>query len=93
MSVSTSVKAAYVGGIVLAGINLMNCFGNLGDIVVGIVGALISGILVYGTHCHNTGAILAWIILALLDISANIYRIVGKSNFLLIFYTTKWQAS
>ena len=86
MCVSTSTKTAYVGGIVLAGINLLNCFGNPADIVSGIVGALISGILVYGTHYRNSDAVLAWIILAILDFSANIFKTVGKSIFLGFFH-------
>ena len=48
--------------------NTAICFtGEYGGIAVGIVGALLSAILVYGAHARNHTAILIWMIFAILQ--------------------------
>ena len=65
------VQAAFVLGIVLAGLNLLTCF-NKGngaeEVLSGIYGALISGILIFGAKMRNPTAILVWIALAIINV-------------------------
>jgi len=82
MCLPSSVKNAFVMGIVLAGTNLINCIGSTpGDIAAGIVGALISGILISGAHTQNAEMILAWMILAYIDLGSNIFVTVAYVYF------------
>jgi len=78
---ATNVKAAFVWGIIFVIFSLLSCIGTdadggcLSHIIVGIVLALINGILVYGAHARNTTAILVWIILAIIE--CVFYAIIG----------------
>ena len=54
-------------GILLVVLSLLNCVSGLWHgIALGIVGAIVNGILVYGASKRDRTAILAWIILAIL---------------------------
>ena len=54
-------------GILLVVLSLLNCVSGLWHgIALGIVGAIVNGILVYGAFKRDRTAILAWIILAIL---------------------------
>ena len=75
---ATYVQAAKVIGIIFVVLNLLLVVAQLatgyGDnddkyitIVSGIVGALISGILVYGAQTRNRTAILIWMILTIIE--------------------------
>ena len=80
----TNVQAAFVLGII--GIVFSLCFCAFppytgGGIFLGIVGALISAILVYGAHVRNRKAILIWMILDILEtIGDTIYTIYTVST-------------
>ena len=75
---STYLKTAFVSGIVLAGLNLLICtIGDTESIITGLVGCLISGILIIGTHHRNSDVILAWMILAIFDLIANIFWMIN----------------
>ena len=70
---SSNVQAAKVLGILLVVLNLLYCLGTdeyghrTTNVVYGILGALISGILVFGAIKRNSKAILVWIILAIIE--------------------------
>ena len=68
----SNVKAAYVLGIIFVILCILNCLmffndENLYNIIGGIVGALMNGILVYGAYARSSTAILVWIILAIIE--------------------------
>ena len=69
----SNVKAAKVLGIIFIVICILNCFNENEDgehfynIIGGIVGVLIDGLLVYGAHARNSTAILVWIVLAIIE--------------------------
>ena len=65
---ATDLKAAYVLGIVLAGVSLVPALTLYPPfIAVGIVGALIHGVLVFGAYKSHSTAILTWMGLACLS--------------------------
>ena len=59
------VEASFVLGIVLAVVSLLNCYK---DPIHGIVGALISGILIFGAKMRNPTAILVWMVFAIIEV-------------------------
>ena len=69
----SNVKAAFVLGIIFIVLCILNCFNQnedgeyLYNIIGGIVGALINGLLVYGAHTRNSTAILVWMVLAIIE--------------------------
>ena len=82
---STNVQAAFVLGIIGVVLNLVSCCFAIvtgeGKIGFGILGALISAILVYGAHVRNHKAILIWMILDILQsIGHAIYTIYTVST-------------
>merc|ERR1711935_183721 len=70
---ATNVQAAKVLGIIFVVCSVLGCFGQqpdgsrISNIVGGIAGALISGILVYGAVKRSSTAILVWMILAIVQ--------------------------
>ena len=70
---SSNIQAAKVLGIIFIVCSLLNCLGTdangsrTSNIVGGLVGALISGLLVYGASKRNSTAILVWMILAIIE--------------------------
>ena len=82
----TNVQAAFVLGIIGIVLSLASCLYEIyhfsgGGIFLGIVGALISAILVYGAHVRNHKAILIWMILDILQsIGHAIYTIYTVST-------------
>lgn len=70
---SSNIQAAKVLGIIFIVCSLFNCLGTdanesrTSNIVTGLVGALISGLLVYGASKRNSTAILVWMILAIIE--------------------------
>jgi len=76
---ATNVKAAFVLGIVLAVLSGLSCFDNSeGALAIGIIGAVIHCILIFGAHTRNSTAILVWMVLAILDcIGIAIVAILG----------------
>ena len=63
----TNLKAAFFLGIALAVLSLISCgIRSTQGIVVGIIGALIHSILIFGAHTRNSTAILVWMIFACL---------------------------
>ena len=85
----TNVQAAFVVGILGIVLSLCICFQEIyhfsgGGIFVGIVGALISAILVFGAHVRNHKAILIWMILSILTIVGDgiytIYTVIVGSD-------------
>merc|ERR1712223_698734 len=64
-----NVQACFVLGIVFAGLNVLFClFGDASNILYGIYGALVSGILIYGAHKRNRTAILIWMVLTIIGV-------------------------
>ena len=73
---ATNVKAAFVLGIVLAVLSLINGINGTAGIITGILGALINCILIFGAHKRNSTAILVWMVLAIIEcIGIAIYAI------------------
>ena len=63
----TNLKAAFFLGIALAVLRLLSCgWVSTTAIVIGIIGALIHGILIFGAHTRNSTAIVVWMVLACL---------------------------
>ena len=62
----TNVKAAFSCGIALAVLSLLSCanYADTASIVIGIIGAMMHGILIFGAQERNSTAILVWIVLA-----------------------------
>ena len=69
----SNVKAAFVLGIIFIVLSILNCFkkdedgGHLYNIIGGIIGVLINGLLVFGAHTRNSTAILVWMVLAIIE--------------------------
>ena len=83
---ATNIKAAYVLGIVLAGVSLVPALSGFPQfIAVGIVGALIHGVLVFGAYKSHSTAILTWMGLACLSCLGIaivwIYLVVDQKSF------------
>ena len=68
-----NVKVAFYLGIIFVILGILNCFGEdekgerLTNIIGGVVGALINGLLVYGANARNSTAILVWMVLAVIE--------------------------
>ena len=63
-----NVEASFVLGIVLAVLSLVSCFGQGWNILYGIYGALVYGILIFGAKKRNPTAILVWMVFAIIDV-------------------------
>ena len=65
------VQAAFVLGVIFFVLNILVCFlgisGDLKSIVSGVLGALNSGILIFGAYKWNSTAILVWMILVAIE--------------------------
>ena len=69
----TNLQAAFTLGIINLVLNLMKCLvaiaeGSDGKIIAdGIIGALLCGLLIYGSHQHKTFPITIWMILSIIE--------------------------
>ena len=69
-----NVQACFVLGIILVVLNLLSCFGFIWNAellpycLIGIFGALVSGILIFGAKKRNRIAILVWIVFAIIGV-------------------------
>ena len=73
-----NVQACFVLGIILVVLNLLSSFGLIfaciSDegmypyLLIGIFGALVSGLLIYGAHKRNRTAILIWMVLTIIGV-------------------------
>ena len=79
-----NVQAALVLGILFVIFSLLSCVGGKTEnITIGIIGALINGILVFGAYTRNSTAILVWMILGVLECIGLIVVVIITTIFLI----------
>ena len=81
----TNVEAIFTLGIFNVVLNIFPCFGGSHNFVTGIMGVMISGLLVFGAYNRNSTAISLWMILAIIHAYFGVLALVALITFVVEF--------
>ena len=100
---ATNIQAAFILGYILLSLSFLCILGQVAifevqNLIIGIAGTLINGILVYGACKRSSKAILFWMILAIIEcigiaVVAVMCIMVSTYSLILLKLQTKYSAS